>query len=326
MYRLTTLRAATALAVLGAMALAGCGGGSSGMSTLPAGAATAPGNTGNAPTMQTANGKSVQAGSLSITLPNTTSAQAQFSGRATALSTARKPTYIDTTTKNSAVVVAVTPQNPAEAAQYGNLTICYNLYTNGVLAPQALPNFAYTNIGNNVTTVTIAIPAPPGTDGYQITQYAGQCGSTPYTIPVPPAGTPNNGILAQTPVTYADIEPGVVNNLNNQIANCLAQTVPCPLGIGPPAVPPAGTLAASVAIASVAFGTVPIPNPVREQGAFLLAAGKIGVPIPLEALNAAGTVVPGLTTTGKSARRSRHVPVGRYRHDERHGQHATGSR
>lgn len=297
MLRLTTLRAAAAIAALGAMALAGCGGGSSSSvgGTLPTTSSSASG----APPTQltTANGSTVQAGQLSITVPVNTGAAAQSAGRVTALSTAKKPTYIDTTTKNSSVVVAVTPQNPAEAAQYGSLTVCYNLYVNGTLAAQAPPNFTYTAAGNTVATVTLAIPAPPGTDGYQITQYAGLCGSTPYTLPTPPPGTlGTNGILAQTPVTYADIEPGVVNNLNNQIANCPAQTVPCPLGLGGVPVPPAGTLAASIAIAQVQFGTVPIPNPVREQGAFILATGKIGVPIPLQAVNAAGVVVPGLTT------------------------------
>ncbi len=304
MLRLTTLRAAAAVAALGAMALAGCGGGSSSSmgGTLPS--SSSAGSTTPPAMLTTANGKQVQAGQLSITLPANTGAAAQSAGRVAALSTAKKPTYIDTTTTNSAVVVSVTPQNPAEAAQYGNLTICYNLYVNGALAANAPPNFVTANLpatapgtGAGLETVTIAIPAPPGTDGYQITQYAGNCGSTPYSIPTPPPGTVGTGgILAQTPVTFADIEPGVVNNLNNQIANCPLQTVPCPLGLGAVPVPPAGTLAASIAIAAVKFGTVPIPSPVREQGAFLLAAGKIGVPIPLEAVNAAGVVVPGLTT------------------------------
>lgn len=297
MRRLTSLRSAAIVAVLGAMALAGCGGGSS-SSMLPGPVNAA---TNSVPTMTTANGKTVQAGTLSFSVPTTTGAQAQSSGRAAVMGTAKKPTFIDTTTTNSTIVVSVSPQNPAEAAQYGNLTVCYNLYTNGALAAQAAPNFTYTVSSPGVlATVTIAIPAPPGTDGYQITQYAGQCGGTPYTIPTPPPGNVgSSNILSQTPVTYADIEPGVVNELNNQIANCPLQTVPCPLGLGPTAVPPAGVLVASVAIANIQFGALPIPSPVREQGKFIaVTAGKIGIPIPLEAITASGVVIPGLTTTG----------------------------
>ncbi len=55
---------------------------------------------------------------------------------------ARKPTYINTTVANSAIVVSVTPQDPSEAAQYGNLTVCYNLYTGGTLARNAAAGFA----------------------------------------------------------------------------------------------------------------------------------------------------------------------------------------
>ena len=56
------------------------------------------------------------------------------------------------------------------------------------------------------------------------------------------------------------------------------------------------TFAASVTVASVVYGTVPITNPVREQGLFIANAWKIGIPIPLEAKDAAGSVIPGLTT------------------------------
>jgi hypothetical protein len=294
MFRLTTLRAAAALAVLGAMALAGCGGGGSkSMGPLPALAA--------APTMPTSNGGQVQMGTMSVTVPNHAGAATQSSQRAVLGSTtAKKPAFIDTTTLNSSIVVSVTPQNAAEQAQYGNLTVCYNLYVNGTLAPAAAPNFTYTNAGNTVTTVTMAIPAPPGTDGFQITQYAGLCGSTPYTVPTPPPGNVGaSNVLVQTPVTFADIEPGVPNqSLNVQIAACPAQTVPCPLGIGPG---PGALLTASVTVASIAFGGLPIASPVREQGAFLMANGKIGVPIPLEALDAAGAVIPGLTIGANGA-------------------------
>jgi len=297
MFRLTTLRAAAAIAALGAMALAGCGGGSQSMLPGAANAATAP--AANVPSLVTQNGKTVQAATLSVTLPNQAGAQTQSTKRAV-LSNSTKPAYIDTTTPNSSLVVSVTPQNAAEAAQYGNLTVCYNLYVNGTLVPSNPPNYTVTAVGNTVSQVNVAIPAPPGTDGFQITQYSGLCGSTAYTIPTPPpgnAGTSN--VLAQTPITYADIEPGLANNLNNQIAVCAgigSATTACPVGIAGAAVPPAGTFAAAVTVASVAFGTVPVPNPVKEQGKFISLNGQIAVPIPLEAKDAAGAVIPGLTT------------------------------
>lgn len=300
--RLTSLRAAAVLAVFGALALAGCGGGGSSKSMLPlpANGATAPAN--NVPTMLTAGGQSVPAGTLTVTLPSHTSSQVQSTARAAIFSVAKKPTFIDTTTQTSSLVVSVAPQDPSEASQFGNLTICYNLYVNGALAPNAT-GFATSNLpptaggaGAGLETVTIAVPAPPGTDGFQITQYAGGCGSTVFTLPTPPPGNlGTSNILAQTPVTLAYMAPGAPNNLNQQIFNCAVPLSPtqCPLTT----TPNAGTVfAASVSVASVVFGTVPITNPVREQGAFLMANGRIGVPIPLEAKDAAGAVIPGLTT------------------------------
>lgn len=302
--RLTSLRAAAVLAVFGALALAGCGGGGSSsksMLPLPANGATAPSN--NVPTMLTAGGASVPAGTLTVTLPSHTSSQTLSTGRAVVFSASKKPTFIDTTTQNSSLVVSVSPQDPSEASQFGNLTICYNLYVNGALAPNAPPGFITANLpataggaGAGLETVTIAVPAPPGTDGFQITQYAGGCGSTVFTLPTPPPGNiGTSNVLAQTPVTLAYMAPGQSNNLNEQIFNCAVPLSPtqCPLTT----TPNAGTVfAASVAVANVVFGTVPITNPVREQGAFLLANGRIGVPIPLEAMDAAGAVIPGLTT------------------------------
>jgi len=306
-YRQHTIRAAAALAVVGALALAGCGGGGSAQSVgpLPAsqtGNTTTPGGT----------ILGAPAAYLTVTLPNTTSSTTS-STRRTVFSSARTPTYIDTTTKNSAIVASVTPQDPSEAAQYGNLTVCYNLYTNGSLNGGSSGNYITTpavgGAGVNVTQVQIAIPAPPGTDGFQITQYAGQCGTpAPFTVPTAPPGVlGTSNILSQTPVTLAYMVPGVTNNLNIQIANCTPAPVPagspCPsgTGLGAPAV-----LAGSITVASIAFGgagnlttgVLPIASPVREQGGFLIAAAgaqRIGIPIPLEALNAGGTVIPGLT-------------------------------
>jgi hypothetical protein len=313
MQRLTTLRAAAVVAALGAISLAGCGGGSS-QSMLPTSANAATNNNSSSPsTLTTANGASVPAGTLTVTLPSHTGVQAQSSQRATLLSNAKKPAYIDTTTTNSSLVVAVTPQDPAEAAQYGNLTICYNLYVNGALAPNST-GFATVNLpatapgsGTN-ESVTISVPAPPGTDGFQITQYSGLCGSSPFTIPTPPpSNLGSSNILAQTPVTLAYMAPGVTNVLNQQIFNCPAQTSPCPLTTTNNG---SSTFAAAVTVASVLFGTVPITNPVREQGAFLLAAGRIGVPIPLEAKDAAGAVIPGLTTVAQPLGGAGFFPTG----------------
>ncbi len=225
--RLTSLRAASVLAAFGALVLAGCGGGSSkSMLPIPANGATNPANT--VPTMVTGNGSTVPMGTLSVTLPNHTSAQTQSTGRVAIFSAAKKPAFIDTTTANSALVVSVTPQDPSEASQFGNLTICYNLYTGGTLATSNPPNFVVTTSAPNVaSTVTIAVPAPPGTDGFQITQYSGQCGSSVFTLPTPPPsnlGTSN--VLAQTPVTEAYMAPGVVNQLNQQILNCTPAPAP----------------------------------------------------------------------------------------------------
>jgi hypothetical protein len=299
--RLKTLRAVAVLAVTGALTLAGCGGGGGSVSPLPSS------NTGTTttttPTLpQTVAG--APAGYLSLTVPNQVSGVSAQGAQRAIFSAARKPTFIDTTTANSALVVSVTPFDPSEAAQYGNLTVCYNLYTGGTLAAKAPPNFTYTNAGNTVTTVTLAIPAPPGTDSFQITQYAGQCGSSPYTLPTPPPGSlGTTGILSQTPATLAYMNPGVANNLNAQIGGCPLQTNPCPSLAGAPA-----TLVSSIAVAGIAFGgsgnstsgALPIAAPVREQANFLLPAATkfIGIPIPLEGLNAAGVVIPGSNTPG----------------------------
>lgn len=282
MVRMTTLRALAASAAL-AVALAACGGG--GGSSAPS-----PGMLPSTGTSSTSRFTSY----LSVTLPPHTN------GGTTSQAIGRKPLYIDTTTQNSALVASVTPLNPAAAAQYGTVTVCYNLYTNGVLNTGASGNYITTVVGTNLTQVQLGIPTPPGVDGFQITQYAGQCGSSIYSLPTPPPGTAGTGVLAQTPVTYATMTAGSANNINTAIGACFPQPVApvtaastCgTVGGGPT------TLSASVTIANIAFGTLPIASPVREQGGFLIAAAgaqRIGVPIPLEALNAAGTVIPGLT-------------------------------
>jgi len=300
-------RTIASLAVAGALTLSGCGGGGGGsVSPLPSNQTTTTNPT--TPTLP-ATVAGAPAGYLTITVPTTTSGVSAQSTQRAILSSARKPTYINTTTANSAIVVSVTPQDPSEAAQYGNLTVCYNLYTGGALPVQNAPTFSFTPVAGPIATVTLAIPAPPGSDSFQITQYAGQCsGTSPYTLPTAPPGTVGtSNILAQTPATLAYMNPGVANNLNVQITACtpVPGSGSCNAGVGLGA-PTA--LVASVTVAAIAFGgngnlttgALPIGSPVREQASFLLPAATkfIGVPIPLEGLDASGTVIPGSNTPG----------------------------
>jgi hypothetical protein len=296
MKHIRTMRVAAIVAVCGALGLAGCGGGSGG-STLPSAVPAGPSGGGST---QAKAGNATATLSI-VGLPETTSAQS--SGRTSAIpastkrSTAgtRSPQYLDTTTLNSAIVITVQPQDPAEAAQYGTLNVCYNLYTNGTL------NGAIAN--GSPPVVSVAFPAPPGTDGFQVTQYVGQCTSS-YTVPTPPVGTANGGVLSQTPLVYAPITagaPATTNNINTLVAACTQPVTPPAPGSGFTCAGPGSgvtTITSTIAIAKVQFDAkVPITNPVREQGGFLTpGTNTIGVPIPLEAINAAGTVVSGLTT------------------------------
>jgi hypothetical protein len=289
-------RIATALATISALALAGCGGGMHGGSSVIPGGGT------SSTTRQTANA------TLTTNLPTHTT-PASSAGRKTQSAT-RAPQFIDTTTPNSALVISVTPTDPAEAAQYGNLTICYPLFVNGVIAPNTVsPQFS---TGPTVppvagaVSVTLGFPAPPGQDVFTITQYAGSCGATPFTIPTPPPTAVGSGILAQSLPQTAFLQLGQTNALNTEITACTAFLT------GPPA-QPAGTacpsnlapgpntpITVSAQVAAIAFGTVPIPNPVRESGTFLttVPAGIIGIPIPLEGLDGAGSPLPGLPAQG----------------------------
>lgn len=291
MYRTIMLRAVLYVSVLGAMALAGCGGGGN-KSVLPTGATTT----------QTQSPSQAPQNYLTFTVPSkATGGQSSLAlGRA-------KPQYIDTTTQNSAIVASVTPTDPAEAAEFGTFTVCYNLYTNGSLNGGASGNYITTpavgGAGVVATAVQIAIPSPPGLDGFQITQYAGQCVSgNPYALPTLTAGATSPGILSQTPVEYASLTPGTTGqNINTLIGACFPQpaapvTASSTCGVaggGPTA------LTGVAPVASIAFGVLPITGPVREVNAFTAAAGEnghIGVPIPLEGLSAALNVMPGLVT------------------------------
>jgi len=296
----TLARVATALVTIGALTLTGCGGGGSAHSTSSL--VPLPGNPSSA-------GRPTANATLSTTLPVHTSS-VSGGGRST-LSATRSPEFIDTTTKNSVLVISVTPSDPAEAAQYGNLTICYPLYVNGAIAPNTTsPSFTTTTSAPGiVATVTLAFPAPPGQDVFTITQYAGSCGSTPFTIPTPPPGVLGSGILAQSTPQTAFIALGQPNALNAEIFACTTFLT------GPPAQPPgtacpnstpapgapAPAITVAVAVANIGFGTIPITSPVRESGTFLTTTagtGRVGVVIPLEGLDAANVPIPGTPAAG----------------------------
>lgn len=289
MYRTMMLRAVLCVSVLGAVALAGCGGGGS-KSVLPAS---------STPT-QTQSPSQAPLNYYTFSVPSQAS-----SGQSTLSLGRAKPQYIDTTTKNSAIVASVTPTDPAEAAEFGTFTVCYNLYTNGSLNGGASGNYITTppvgGAGVVATAVQIAIPTPPGLDGFQITQYAGQCVSgNAYALPTLTVGATSPGILSQTPVEYATIAPGASGqNINTLIGACFPQPVaPVTASSTCGGTGPGPTALTGVApVASIAFGTLPITGPVREVNSFTAATGEnghIGVPIPIEGLSAALNVMPGL--------------------------------
>ncbi len=219
MFRLTTLRAAAALAVLGAMALAGCGGGGSQTLMPAAQGATAPrqrADAANAKRRHRTNGHPIDHPSEQDL------AQAQSARPRGGLYVAKKPTYIDTTTAELRHRRFGHPAERSGSRAIRQSHVCYNLYTDGTLAPaNAAERFTYTNrreYGHyrNARDSRAAGDRrlPDHTVRRPMRQHAvhdsGGAGGSHRA----------SNILAQTPVTYADIEPGVVNNLNNQIANC----------------------------------------------------------------------------------------------------------
>lgn len=280
----TFVRFASSLAVMAALTLTGCGGGA-GMHQTP-------------PTSPTqASSKTRTMATLSTTVPTKVVPQSAARKAATAKTT-RNPAYLDTSTANSAIVVSVTPADPAEAAEYGNFTQCYPLYVNGTVAANNSATGFSTSTSGGVTTVTLAFPAPPGEDTFTITQYQGSCVSgNPYTVP-----SPTDGILAQSPPQTAYLTAGTSNSINAEISACTTyltnnptETV-CPANLAPGANTP---ILVDASVASIAIPTsAPITDPVRESGSFLTATGKIGVPIPLEGLNAAGAIIAGAAATG----------------------------
>lgn len=234
----------------------------------------------------------------------------------------RNAKYIQTTAPNSAIVVTVSPADPAEQAQFATLfgsgvtqfSVCYNLYTNGAVNT--------TNPGVTVapfvgppagTLVTFPLPAPPGNDTYVISQYAGQCIDN-FTPPTPAPNAPGaSAVLAVSNPVTVYIQPGQANNVNVNLTVCPVAAQPngpCSNVVAPGGTP--GTpiqLAASVASIYLGGATpvpaglatavpLPIPVPIHEQGVFLGAASQIGVPIPLVGLDAAGFPIAGNAAIG----------------------------
>lgn len=284
----TIARFASSLAVTAALALSGCGGGGGGSHQTP----TSPSQTSS---------KTRAMATLSTTIPTNTVPQS--AARKAAQSAKRNPNYIDTSTGYSAIVLSVTPSDPAELAEYGNFTQCYQLYSNGTVAANNPPSFTTSSPAPGVTQVTLEFPAPPGDDTFTITQYQGSCVSgNPYTVP-----SPTDGILAQSAPQTAYITAGSANNsINSEITACTTyltnnptQTL-CPSNLAPG---PNTPILVNASVASIAIPT-PAPvspltaGPVRESGSFLTATGKIGVPIPLEGLNAAGSIIYGAAASG----------------------------
>ena len=221
----------------------------------------------------------------------------------------RNPQYIDAN-GTSALVVSVTPSDPAELAQWGTLAVCYNLFTNGVATPST--GVTITPVGGGYN-VTFSLPSPPGQDSFVITQYAGACvAGNPYTAPLPLAGQPvGSNIISQAPAVNVYINQGVTNNFNVQLAACTATpgtptlpTLPvCPVPNPPGTTTLTPTLGAKVATVYMAGAApvasplsvaipLPIPAPNREQGAFITAGSKVGMPIPVVGLDASGFPVP----------------------------------
>ena len=225
----------------------------------------------------------------------------------------RRPNYIDGN-GTSSLVVTVTPADPAELAQWGVLSVCYNLFTNGVATPST--GVTITPVAGPPTgfNVSFSLPSPPGQDQFVITQYSGLCSATnPYIAPTPQPGKPvGSNIISQAPPLNVIITGGATNNFNVQLAACsttpaaptTTQQNPCP--VPNPAgtttlTPTLGASVASVYMAGAApaasplatpIPVVPIKSPIREQGAFLNAGNNIGVPIPVLGLDSNGFAVP----------------------------------
>ncbi|MDB5043339.1 MAG: hypothetical protein JWN27_4065 [Candidatus Eremiobacteraeota bacterium] len=294
-YGTRTSHVALLAALLGTTLLAACGGGGHNASVPPV-SPQAPAQQGQSKLAQ---------GKVTAIIPSATTPQ---SGK-------RSPKYLNTSDPNSAIVISVMPTDPAEAAQWSTLygtsgfTLCYNLYTNGTpnpaLNPVAVPGGVQ---------VSFQIPAVPGNDAFSITQYDGQCSPTnPYIPPVPSPNANGNGVLASAPPITININGGLVNDFNVQLTACGAPSStggPCSNATPAPGTPPTTVqLGATVASVYLAGSTpaprslaaaipIPIVQPIRELGSFVMAGNHVGVPIPVVGLDSAGFVIAGSPATG----------------------------
>lgn len=230
--------------------------------------------------------------------------------------TKKKPNYLNSSDPNSALVVSVAPTDPAEAAQWQSLygtsgfSLCFNLYTNGTVNAALNPQ----PVAGGGVSVSFPMPAPPGNDTFTFFQYDGQCSTTnAYTPPTPSPTANGNGILAEAPSLTVNFTPGAANNFNVALTSCGAPSTtggPCTNATPAPGTPPT-TVQMAASVAAVYIGApgspaptlaapvkLPIPQPIREQHAFLTATDKIGVPIPVVGVDSSGFVIAGSPATG----------------------------
>ena len=231
---------------------------------------------------------------------------------------ARHTQYIDSS-GTSSLLVTVTPGDPAELAQFGTFSVCYNLFTNGVATPSTGVTITPVVGPPAGFNVSFSFPAPPGQDNFVLTQYAGACSAAnPYVAPTPgPGQSASNLIISQSNVLTVYINAGTsngaANGFNVQLWNCTpaptggapagsGTTAPCPVpnpGVGA-LTPTLGATVASVYLGGASpapnplGAPVPLPivGPIREQGAFVAAANNVGLPIPVVGLDANGFAVP----------------------------------
>ncbi len=242
-------------------------------------------------------------------------------------SNSKRPDYISNQ-GTSSLVVSVVPTDPAEAAQWSTLygaagfTVCYNLFTNGVIASPLSPGVTVTAVAGGYD-VNFPFPSPPGQDTFTISQYVGACSATdPYAAPTAapspvPTLSPTQLIISQSPPLVVNIVANAnpANNFNVQLSACNTPPGTGPVNQPAPvtcAVPnPPGTttitptLGAAIAFVYLAQSTpalpitlggpipLPIAEPMREQAVFTsVAADKVGFPLPVVGLTASGYAIP----------------------------------
>ena len=172
--------------------------------------------------------------------------------------------------------------------------------------------------------VNFPFPSPPGQDTFTISQYVGACSATdPYAAPTAapspvPTLSPAQLIISQSPPLVVNIVANAnpANNFNVQLSAC---NTPPWRGPGQSAgsdhlrgaespgnrvrsrrhsVPSVAFvyLAQSTPALPITLGApipLPIAEPMREQAVFTsVAANKVGFPLPVVGLTAAGYAIP----------------------------------